>query len=119
MVAFGGIAAYMSLASGSSAAISVSNSVISNNLEASGVYAYASQGSIAMTLDNDEISSNAWGIRNLGNSTIVLGRSTITNNSQFGIDNQGTIDTFQNNQISANGNGNVVQGNAPTNVSLK
>jgi len=71
-----------------------------------------------MTLDNDEISYNGYGVV-LNSSTMVLGRSTITNNSAYGIDNGGTIDTFQNNQIYANGNSNAVVGNALVNVSLK
>jgi len=102
--------------SGGSAAISVSNSVISNNTSF-GVVTQAAPGSVAMTLDNDEISYNGDGIFNSSGNTIVLGRSTITNNSQFGIDNQGTIDTFQNNQISANGDSNAVNGSPLTPVS--
>ena len=116
---FAGIAATMFDASGGSAAISISNSVISNNTGpfTAGVFTNVPSGSIAMTLDNDEISSNVDGIVNSGGSTIVLGRSTITNNSGYGIENFGTIDTFQNNQIYANGNSNAVLGNALTNAS--
>jgi hypothetical protein len=114
----GGIAAAIYLASGGSVAISISNSVLSNNGSA-GVYTYASSGSIAMTLDNDEISYNSYGITNSPGSTIVLGRSTITNNSQYGIVNDGTIDTFKNNQIYANGNSNAVANNALTTASLQ
>jgi hypothetical protein len=75
-------------------------------------------GSIAMTLDNDEISYNYEGIYNQA-GTIVLGRSTITNNSDYGISNiiLGAIDTFQNNQIYANGHSNAVDGVALTPVS--
>jgi hypothetical protein len=113
----GGIFASMTNASGGSAAISISNSVLSNNTGASGVYADTTQGSIAMTLDNDEISYNVYGIFNGTGSTMVLGRSTITNNSTYGIDNIGTIDTLQNNQIYANGSSNAVGGTALTHVS--
>jgi hypothetical protein len=113
-----GIAALTILASGGSAAISISNSVISNNTGSTGVEASAPHGSITMTLDNDEISYNVVGVSNNAGSTIMLGRSTITNNSDAGIYNEGAIDTFQNNQIYANGNGNAVGGsNALTNVS--
>jgi hypothetical protein len=112
-----GIAASMINTSGGSAAISISNSVLSNDTNA--VFAWAPQGSIAMTLDNDEMSYNEVGVVSEAGSTIVLGRSTITNNSDYGIVNSGTIDTFLNNQIYANGNGNAVQGTALTNVSLK
>jgi hypothetical protein len=119
VVATGGsIGATASRASSGSAAISISNSVISNNTAGTGVFAYAPVGSIAMTLDNDEISYNYYGIVNSpGNSTIVLGRSTITNNSGYAIANDSIIDTFQNNQIYANGNDNVVLTNPLTNVS--
>jgi hypothetical protein len=109
---YSGIAADMDLASGGSVAISISNSVISNN-PAFGVYAYAPHGSIAMTLDNDEISYNFDGISITSSTTMVLGRSTITNNAGYGIYNNGTIDTFQNNQIYGNGNDNAVGGNNP------
>src|SRR6202034_4540111 len=112
----GGIGALMGDSTGS-AAIGISNSVLSNNTGAAGVYANAPNGSIAMTLDNDEISYNAYGILNNPGSTMVLGRSTITNNSTYGIDNNSTINTFQNNQIYANGHGNAVNGNALTTVS--
>ena len=114
-----GIGATLLYASGGSAAISISNSVISNNTGASGVSAYAGSGSIVMTLDNDEISYNAVGVVSIAEGTIVLGRSTITNNSAYGIYNEGTIDSFQNNQIYANGNGNAGQGNALTPVTAQ
>jgi hypothetical protein len=115
----GGIGASLTYASGGSAAISISNSVISNNTGAYGIASYAPQGSIAMTLDNDEISYNSVGVYNVGDagSTMVLGRSTITNNVSYGIQNANTIDTFQNNQIYANGHSNVVSGNPLTPVS--
>jgi hypothetical protein len=113
-----GIAA-LGLASGGSAAISISNSVISNNTENTQAYGVvASRGSITMTLDNDEISYNFDGIENNG-GTMVLGRSTITNNSDAGIYNGGTIDTFLNNQIYANGNSNAVGGAPLINVPLQ
>ncbi len=79
----------------------------------------ATAGSVAMTLDNDEISYNSYGIYNTRNSAIVLGRSTITNNSTYGVENFSTIDTFLNNQISGNGNSNAVGGTALTTVSLQ
>jgi hypothetical protein len=116
----GGIGASMNHASGGSVAISISNSVISNNTGANGVFTVGSGGSIAMTLDNDEISYNAYGILNSAGSSMVLGRSTITNNSAYSIYNYSTVDTFKNNQIYANGNGNAVGGpNALTTVLLQ
>ena len=116
---YASIGADMAYVSGGSADITISNSVISNNTEAYGVYAYAVHGSIAMTLDNDEISYNYYGIYNNSGSTMVLGRSTITNNSGYGIDNTGTIDTLKNNQIYANGFNNAVGGTALIDVSLQ
>jgi hypothetical protein len=113
----GSVGAAMNFASGGSADINISNSVISNNTEAYGVYAYAPFGSIAMTLDNDEISYNYEGIYNNSGSTIVLGRSTIVNNSQYGIANTGTINTLKNNQIYANGFNNAVGGTALIDIS--
>ena len=118
-VGFGGIAAALVNPSGGSAAISISNSVLSNNVQAAGVYARAAFGSIAMTLDNDEISDNAFGVANGTGSTMVLGRSTITNNSVVGISNGATVGTFGNNQISGNGNSNAVIGNPLSNAPLQ
>jgi hypothetical protein len=115
----GGIGASMANASGGTVAISISNSVISNNTGANGVFTVAPVGSIAITLDNDEISYNAYGILNSAGSSIVLGRSTITNNSTYGIYNFSTIDTFKNNQIYANGSSNAVGGSALTTVLLQ
>jgi hypothetical protein len=107
----GGISATTVSASGGSADISISNSVISSNTQGNGVSVFAEPTSVTMTLDNDEISYNSEGISNYGaNSTIVLGRSTITNNSAWGIFNHSTINTLKNNQIYANGNGNAVGG---------
>src|SRR5580704_17887817 len=60
----GSIGAAMNYASGGSADISISNSVISNNTEAYGVYTFAEFANITMTLDNDEISYNYEGIYN-------------------------------------------------------
>jgi hypothetical protein len=102
--------------SGGSVAISISNSFINNNTTADrtgfGVVTSPGLASIAMTLDNDEISGNDNGIfngnTNEGVSTMVLGRSTITNNLGADIGNNenigslSTIDTFQNNQTQIN-----------------
>jgi hypothetical protein len=114
----GGIGASMANASGGTVAISISNSVISNNT-GNGVFTAGTVSGIAMTLDNDEISYNAFGILNNPGSTMVLGRSTITNNSDYGIYNNSTLDTFKNNQIYANGNSNAVGGSALTTVLLQ
>jgi len=103
------------LASGGSAAVSISNSVASNNAQY-GIVVLAGPGIVTVTIDNDEISNNQVGI-DVASGTAVLSRSTITKNSGYGIANPGTVDTFQNNQIYANGNGNAVLYNALTPVS--
>jgi hypothetical protein len=54
-----------------------------------------------VTIDNDEISNNQVGV-DVVMGTALLSRSAITNNS--GITNEGTVDTYQDNRINANGN---------------
>jgi hypothetical protein len=103
------------LTSGGSAAVSISNSVVSNNAQY-GIGVLAGPGIVTVTIDNDEISNNGVGIA-AASGTAVLSRSTITKNSSYGISNSSTIDTFQNNQIYANGNSNAVEYNALTPVS--
>jgi hypothetical protein len=105
------------LTSGGSAAVSISNSVASNNAQY-GIAVLQGPGIVTVTIDNDEISNNPNGI-DVASGTAVLSRSTITNNSSYGVTNNGTLDTFQNNQIYANGNSNAVQYNPLTPVSLQ
>jgi hypothetical protein len=112
-----GIFVSLAFASGGSAAVNISNSVTSNN-GGSGINTNGTLGTVTVTIENDEISNNTFGINNLS-STQMLGRSTITNNSNHSISNNGTIDTFQNNQFFANGNGNAISGNALTAVSTQ
>jgi hypothetical protein len=91
---------------------SISNSVTSNNTN-DGIFV----NNATVTVDNDQASNNdSYGIQVLG-GRVILSRSTITENAVNGIYNMATVETFQNNQILANGNGNVVQGNALTPVS--
>jgi hypothetical protein len=103
------------LTSGGSAAVSISNSVASNNAQY-GIAVLSGPGIVTVTIDNDEISNNQVGI-DVASGAAVLGHSTITNNPSYGIINAGTVDTFQNNQIYANGNSNAVLYNALTPVS--
>ena len=103
------------LTSGGAAAVSISNSVASNNFQY-GIGVLSGPGIVTVTIDNDEISNNQVGI-DAASGTAVLSRSTITKNASYGITNAGTVDTFQNNQIYANGNSNAVQYNALTPVS--
>ena len=102
-----------SLTSGGSAAFTISNSVVSNN-SGDGIYINGA----TTTIDNDQISNNAYGvIAYLG--TVILGRSTITNNSSYGVNNGGTVYTYQDNHIEANGNSNAVQGTPLTPVAAQ
>ena len=103
------------LTSGGAAAVSISNSVASNNFQY-GIAVLSGPGFVTVTIDNDEISNNQYGV-DVASGTAVLSRSTITKNTSYGVSNSGTADTFQNNQIYANGNGNAVQYNALTPVS--
>jgi hypothetical protein len=107
-----GIAVDMAFASGGSVGVSISNSIASNN-NVNGIYANGVSGTATTTIDNDQISNNEYGI-SINGGTVVLSRSTITNNSQYSMANLGTTYTYQDNQIEANGNSNAVQGNALT-----
>jgi hypothetical protein len=76
----------------------------------------SASGTATLTIDNDEISNNTVGV-GVVSGTALLSRSVITKNSSYGVANSGTVDTFQNNQIYANGNGNAAFPNALTPVS--
>ena len=97
----GGIGIDTALAAGSSATVSVSNSVASNNSNVSnnsnGIYSNGVGGTVTTTIDNDQISNNSYGV-NVNTATVLLSRSVITENSQYGINNGGTVDTFQDNR---------------------
>jgi hypothetical protein len=109
-----GIVVSLFLASGGSAVVSISNSVASNNA-VNGIGAVAGSGTVTETIDNDQMSNNQYGLENLS-ATVVLSRSVITKNSEYGVDNTGTVETLQDNRIYANGNGNAVENTALTPV---
>ena len=111
---FAGITTDLYLTSGGSAAVSISNSVASNNLSV-GISTAGSE-NIAVTLDADEISNNTEGVNDTV-GTILLSHSVITKNSAYGVANFSTIYTYQDNRIYLNGNGNVVYDNPLTPVS--
>ncbi len=96
-------------------AVSISNSVLSNNTN--GIFTDG-DGNLDATLDNDEINFNATGI-NTTESTIVLGRSTLANNSLEYVDLNGesNVYTYQNNQIYLNGSDNDSVGGSVSNIS--
>jgi hypothetical protein len=100
----------------SSATVSVSNSVVSNN-PGIGIYSNGTTGSDTTTIDNDQISNNASGVV-VTDATVLLSRSVITNNSQVGVNNTGTVNSFQDNRIIENGsnNNNNISGSGLTDV---
>jgi hypothetical protein len=109
-----GIVLNSDLTSEGSTSVSISNSVVSNNSAGSGIYTTG----VTATIDSDQISNNMFGVvAQGGTGTALVSRSVITKNSQYGIENGGTVDTFQNNQIYANGHNNIVSGTAPISVS--
>jgi hypothetical protein len=99
------------------ASISISNSVASNNSGGSGIDVLGP--SYTVTVDNDQVSNNYYGVH-VNQSTVLLSRSVISNNSNYGIGNVGgTVDTYGDNRIKANGNSNAVQGTALTSVTAQ
>jgi hypothetical protein len=111
----GGIVIDTALTGGSSATVSISNSVVSNNGFGNGISANGAAGTVTVTVDNDQISNNSYGV-NVNTATVLLSRSVITENSQYGINNSGTVDTFQDNRSYGNGHSNAVGGSGLTNV---
>jgi len=69
-----------------------------------------------VTADRDEISSNGTGVAVGANTSVLLSRSVIANNSTYGISNSGTAGSSNDNRIAGNGSGNV-NGNALTGMS--
>jgi hypothetical protein len=102
-----GIDVEIDKASGGTAAVSISNSVLSNN-STNGFLSLPGSGTITATLDSDELNNNANGISVSG--TTVLSRSVITGNTIDGIVSNGTLYSYGDNRYEANGNSNVVSG---------
>ena len=87
--------------------VAISNSVASN--DSSGIFVNGGN----ISIDNTALSGNTDGISALGTPKVLLGRSVIVGNTDRGIINStspNTFFTYQNNQINLNGNGNVVSG---------
>ena len=110
-----GMAVDLSAASGGSAAVTISNSVANNN-SSDGVVTASATGTVVVTADRDEVSSNGTGVSVGANTSVLLSRSVIATNSVYGISNAGTTASSQDNRIAGNGNSNVVQGSALTSV---
>jgi hypothetical protein len=94
------------------ATAAISNSIASNNSN-TGIFIVGSS-TLAVSIDNSNISGNGAGIAASGNATkVLLGRSVVTSNSAFSIGNStSTFFTYQNNQVNLNGNSNQISGNA-------
>jgi hypothetical protein len=97
--------------SGGSAAVTISNSVANNN---GGAGIVASGSSYIVTLDHDEVSNNLTGVAIGANTSVLLSRSVITKNTNYGVSNSGTAGSSEDNRIY--GNGTNINGNALTNV---
>jgi hypothetical protein len=108
-----GMAVDLSGASGGSAAVTISNSIANNN-SSDGIVTASGAGTVTVTADHDEISSNATGIAVGANTSVLLSRSVIANNSTYGISNAGAAGTSEDNRIAGNGGGNTVHGTALT-----
>ncbi len=110
-----GVAVDLSAASAGSAAVTISNSTANNNTT-DGIVTASATATVTVTVDRDEISSNGTGVGVGANTTVLLSRSVIAKNSTYGISNSGTAGSSQDNRISGNGNGNVINGTALTSV---
>jgi hypothetical protein len=110
-----GMAVDLSAASGGSAAVTISNSLANNNT-ADGILTASAAGTVTVTADRDEVSSNGTGLGVGANTSVLLSRSVIAKNSTYGVSNAGTAGSSEDNRIAGNGNGNVVNGTALTSV---
>ena len=110
-----GMAVDLSGASGGSAAVTISNSIANNN-GSDGIVTASAAGTVIVTADRDEISSNGTGVGVGANTSLLLSRSVIATNSTYGISNSGTAASSADNRIAGNGNSNVVNGTALTSV---
>jgi Right handed beta helix region len=107
-------------ASGGTTSITLTNSIASNNSIA-GIFANGGPAVQDVLIDNVNASSNGDGIYVNASANVVLGRSVVANNAQYGIFNgTSTFYTYQNNEIYLNGNSNAVGGgNSLTNATYQ
>jgi hypothetical protein len=82
----------------------ISNSIASNN-SSTGIYVINSSGALAVSIDDIGASGNSYGIFAANTPKMTLGRSVITANNMFGIDNatSSTFYSYQDNRINDNG----------------
>ena len=99
--------------------ITISDSNVSNNSNVA-IVANGALGPLKLTIDNIIVSNNGAGIQAKNNAQILLGRSVITSNLNYGIDNEtNAFYTFKDNKINFNGNANAIEGNALTDLSFQ
>jgi hypothetical protein len=90
---------------GGSTAVGIANSVTSNNSQ-HGIY-LQNNNALKVSIDNSIASSNSYGIFAFNTVNVTLGRSVITANSQYGIDNltsPNTFNSYGDNRINGNDN---------------
>jgi hypothetical protein len=78
---------------GGSTTVAISNSIASNNV-GSGIVLENGSAALAVSIDNTSINSNAYGISANNTPKVTLGRSVITANTNFGINNGTSPNTF-------------------------
>jgi Divergent InlB B-repeat domain/Periplasmic copper-binding protein (NosD) len=110
-----GMAVDLSAASAGSAAVTISNSIANNNTS-DGILTASAAGTVTVTVDRDEVSSNGTGVAVGANTSVLLSRSVIAKNSTYGISNSGTAGSSEDNRIAGNGSSNI-HGTALTDVS--
>ena len=101
----------ISTANGSAATtVAISNSIASINSSA-GIFIGGGAAALAVSIDNTAVSSNANGIEAHNKATVRLGRSVITGNSNLGIFNVTSPNTFfsyKDNRIDGNGTADII-----------
>jgi hypothetical protein len=106
----GGMGFNTTSASGGTTVVAISNSVASDNINGTGIFADSgASAAIQLSIDNASISGNTnVGIEAGGPSTVILGRSVITGNGT-GVDNETSPNafyTYGDNRIDFNGSSN-------------
>jgi hypothetical protein len=94
--------------------VDISNSIASNN-NVTGIYIAnpSSNSQLAVSIDNTNASENQYGIASFGAPNVTLGRSVITANRTYGIDNEtATFYSYQDNRINGNGTSGTINSNA-------
>ena len=92
-------------AGGGPTTVAISNSIASNNSQI-GIRIENNLSALAVSIDNTSVSGNGIGIFAEDTANVTLGRSVITANSGYGINNLGgTIYSYSDNRINGNATG--------------